>query len=159
MKTHRHSCNYNLIGCESHLCEGLGGVGVNVLCPTLRPSLRPGDSTRATIVQYPNHCYHRYQKIVFVLFLSRMRVKAEFPCPRPTRFLIRCTWLKRSTMNMARIFVEKNLTRNVMDIHIAQNWCYNYKPWRVKEKTLKGYEEAVFVGLCLLGDQDFMRDI
>ena len=27
--------------------------------------------------------------------------------------------------------------------HTAQNWCCNYAPWRVKAKTVKGYEEAV----------------
>ena len=41
-----------------------GGVRMNVLCPTLRPPPKPGDCTRATIVQYPGHCYHRYEKIV-----------------------------------------------------------------------------------------------
>ena len=49
-----------------------------------------------------------------------MRGKVEFPCPRQTRFLTRCAWLKRSTMNMARVFVEKNLTRNVMDTHRSE---------------------------------------
>jgi len=68
-KTRRYSCSYNLIGCESHLCEGLGEVGGNVLCPTLRQTPKPGDCTRATIVQYPSHYYHRYAKIVFVLGL------------------------------------------------------------------------------------------
>ena len=57
------------MGCESHLLEGLEGVGVNVLCLTLRPTPKPGDCTRATIVQYPSHYYHRYEKIVFVLDL------------------------------------------------------------------------------------------
>ena len=46
-KTHRHSCNYNLIGCECHLCEGLRREGVNALCPPATPipharNLHPG---------------------------------------------------------------------------------------------------------------------
>ena len=48
-----------------------------------------------------------------------MRGKAEYSCPRQTRSLIcliRCAWLKRSTMNVARIFVEK--------IWLVTSWIY-----------------------------------
>ena len=46
-KTHRHSCNHNLIGCECHLCEGLRREGVKALCPPPTPipharNLHPG---------------------------------------------------------------------------------------------------------------------
>ena len=46
-KTHRHSCNHNLIGCECRLCEGLRREGVNALCPPPTPipharNLHPG---------------------------------------------------------------------------------------------------------------------
>ena len=53
-------------------------------------------------------------------------------------------------MNMARTFAEKNLIRNVMNIYRSELML------TISEKTVKGYEEGVFVGLCLLGGQDFM---
>ena len=50
---------------------------------------------------------------------------------------------------MARVFVEKNLTRNVMDTHRSE----------LKDgKRLLG-SCLCWIGLCLLGDQDFMRHI
>ena len=162
MKTHRHSWNYNLIGCESHLCEDLGRVGVNVLCPTLHLSPKPGDCTRTTIHAIP-------QPLLLSLRENRL-------CSRPIKhaweggissfktdtfldLLDKMCATKAEYDEHGKNICRENLTRNVMDIHIAQDWCYNYAPWRVKAKTVKGYEEAVFVGLCLLGDQGFMRDI
>lgn len=53
---------------------------------------------------------------------------------------------------MARTFVEKNLIRNVMNIYCSKLML------TLSQKTVKGYEEGVFVGLCPLGGQDFMRE-
>ena len=55
-------------------------------------------------------------------------------------------------MNMARTFAEKNLIRNVMNIYRSELML------TISQKTVKGYEEAVCVGPCLLGGQDFMRE-
>ena len=80
---------------------------------------KSGDCTLVNIVQYPSHCYHRYEKCRLCSRPITHALVGGVSLFKTDRFLNKMC-VTKAEYDEHGIFVVKNLTRNVMETHRSE---------------------------------------